>query len=117
MEYVPVIVKELDDAQVIEEMRDSGLRRNLTPGQRATIVLKCEPLVSELRVKAKERQREAAESTNAKLNRSCDGTVSPDLGKAIYTAKTLAEKAGIGRSSMEYLQAVQRKAISDGQGR
>lgn len=47
-------MKELDDAaQVIEEMRDSGLRRNLTPRQRAAIVLKCEALVSELRERAR----------------------------------------------------------------
>lgn len=113
IEYVPVIVKEMDDAQVIEEMRDSGLRRNLTPGQRAAIVLKCEELVADLRAKAKGRQREAAERTNAKLGRGKSETVSPNLGEATpsgKSSKALAEKAGIGKSSMEYLQSVQRNA-------
>lgn len=112
LEYVPVIVKELDDAQVIEEMRDSGLRRNLTPGQRAAIVLKCEGLVTQIKAKAREKKRESAERTNAKLGRLSSGTVLPDLAKPTtkHTHVELAEKARIGKSSMQYLQSIQRKA-------
>lgn len=67
-------------------------------------------MVDKLREEAKERQRQAADSTNAKLGRG--ETLSPDLGKPnkVYVAKELAEKAGIGRSSMESLMSVQRNA-------
>lgn len=88
------------------------LRRSLSPGQRAAITLEFAEMVDELRREARERQRQAAEATNAKLGRG--ETVSPELGEALETkgkiAKQLAEKAGIGRSSMEYLMAVQRDA-------
>ena len=74
-------------------------------GQRAAIVLEFSELVDELRREARERQL-------AGLKQGNESPVSPDLGKRgkVHVAKELAEKSGIGRSSMEYLMAVQRDA-------
>lgn len=68
-------------------------------------------MVENLREQARERQRLAAEETNAKLGRSTpDSTLLPNLAKAKASQIhiELAEKAGIGKSSMSYLMAVQR---------
>lgn len=82
-------------------------RDTLLPGQRAAIVLEFTELVEELREKARERQRLAADATNAAIR---GGTLLPDLAKPTIqqTHIELAEKAGIGKSSMQYLIAVQR---------
>jgi hypothetical protein len=97
IEYVTTIEKCLDDVGVLDYMLDSGLRRNLTQGQRAAAVLKRDGLVSGLREKAK-------------ANQGKRNDIVPDSERSSQRQViTLAEKAGIGKSSMATLQAVQKK--------
>jgi hypothetical protein len=101
------------DAKALRQEIEN-LRRSLSPGQRAAIILEFRELVEKVRAEARERQRLSAEGTNAKLWRSSRAeTVSPDLDESSYQASTkeiLAEKAGVGKSSMANLMAVQRDA-------
>ncbi|WCF09570.1 hypothetical protein NDS46_06755 [Paenibacillus thiaminolyticus] len=79
-------------------MSDSSvLRRSLTPGQRAASVLEFAELVEELREGEKEQQGKRTD-------------LLPELAKSKqrHTHVALAEKAGIGKSSMQYLMEVQR---------
>jgi hypothetical protein len=91
-------------------MADSAvLRRSLSPGQRAAITLEFAEMVDDLRKEAKERQKLAGEM----FGRGKSEKLNPELGEAIpktTTSRILAEKAGIGKSSMEYLMSVQREA-------
>jgi len=92
--------------EALQRMSDSAvLRRSLTKGQRAAIVLEFDEMVEELRREAKERQL-------AHLKRGDETPVLPDLAKREpkHTHVELAEKAGIGKSSMQYLMSVQRDA-------
>jgi hypothetical protein len=88
-----------------EESPTFYFRDDLTKGQRACIVLNA--YEAEERRKAKERQREAGEF----YGRGKEKLI-PEMGGAKEDGRTsvsLAKKAGIGRSSMEYLIAVKRK--------
>lgn len=101
LRLIPVIFYNIDEAEALQRMSDSAvLRRSLTPGQRAAIVLEFAELVEKLRQEAKERQGMRSDLLD----------ISPDLGQCSKskTSAKLAERAGIGRSSMEYLIAVQR---------
>lgn len=107
LRLIPVIFYNIDEAEALERMCNSAvLRRSLTPGQRAALVLEFAELVEELRRRAQENQRAAGKE----YGRGHNEKLSPDLGKAnkVYVAKLLAERAGVGKSSMEYLMAVQR---------
>ncbi|GGF88001.1 ParB N-terminal domain-containing protein [Paenibacillus abyssi] len=107
---IPVLFFDITEDEALRRMADSAvLRRQLEPGQRAAIVLEFTELVEKVREEARERQRKAAEETNMLLGRI--DTVIPDLGEATpksTVSRILAEKASIGKSSMEYLMAVQR---------
>jgi ParB-like chromosome segregation protein Spo0J len=105
LRLIPVIFYAISEDEVIQRMSDSAvLRRSLSPGQRAAIVLEFAQLGEKLRETAREHSR-------ANLKRGREIPDSPDLGgrelKGKVTAQ-LAEKAGIGRSSMEMLASVQR---------
>lgn len=84
----------------MERMRDSAsLRRNLKPGQRAAIVLEFTELVESLREQARERFGQRTD-------------LLPELEKGSspkHVHVELSEKAGIGKSSMSYLMAVQKE--------
>lgn len=88
----------------MERMRDSAsLRRNLKPGQRAAIVLEFTELVESLR-------EEARKQMLSTLKKGTEVSAFPNLAKreTQQIHIELAEKAGIGKSSMSYLMAVQR---------
>lgn len=114
LRFVPVIFYDISEDEALQRMADSAvLRRSLLPGQRAAIVLEFSELVEELRREAKERQRQAGgdrgnQYTGGKV------AVTPNLEEAPNkkgeTAEVIAEKAGIGKSSIYMLQAVQRDA-------
>lgn len=98
LRLIPVIFYNIDEAEALQRMSDSAvLRRSLTPGQRAAIVLEFAELVEKLREKAREQQGKRTD-------------LLPELAKSEqkHTHVALAEKAGIGKSSMQYLMAVQR---------
>lgn len=101
--------------KALRRMSESAvLRRSLLPGQRAAIVLEFTELVEELRERARERQRLAAEATNAILSGE---SLSPDLEQAGNKGRvvdSLAEKAGIGKSSMAMLHAPIYRAFTVG---
>lgn len=98
LRIVPVIIWEITEDEALRRMSESAvLRRSLLPGQRAAIMLEFTELVEELREKARERRGERTD-------------LMPELakGSAPPLHIALAEKAGIGKSSMQYLIAVQR---------
>lgn len=103
---LPVITWDITEAEALQRMSEAAvLRRSLRPGQRAAILLEFTEMVERLREEARTRQRQGTRTEADNL--------APDLGQGTSgrsaTAKALAEKASIGKSSMEYLIAVQRE--------
>lgn len=105
LRFIPAIFYDITEDEALQRMADSAaLRRNLKPGQRAAILLEFTELVEKIREEARARQL-------AGLKKGEEFPVSPDLDRRENTMSTkeiLAEKAGIGKSSMAMLQAVQR---------
>ncbi len=115
LRFVPVIFHSIDEEEVLQRMADAAiLRRSLTKGQRAAVILEFKEMVDKLREQAIQNQEQAGEYGKLGGRGNKKGTLSPDLGGGFKAkgkvAKQLAEKAGIGRSTMEYLMAVQRDA-------
>lgn len=105
LRIVPAIIWDISEGEALRRMSESAvLRRSLLPGQRAAIVLEFTELVEELREKARI-------SKLSGLMRGGEAPVFPDLETRSpqHTHVELAEKAGIGKSSMAMLQAVQRE--------
>ncbi|MFS0647045.1 ParB N-terminal domain-containing protein [Siminovitchia sp. 179-K 8D1 HS] len=99
IESVRVIIEEISEDKIPAYITATKLNRDdLKSGQKAALVVRL--FYEEERMKAKENQGTRTDIT-------------PDLGQGFggksATAKALAEKAGIGRSSMEYLIAVFKK--------
>lgn len=101
---LPVITWDISEDEALQRMSEAAvLRRSLLPGQRAAIVLEFTEVVERLREEARERRQ-------ANLRQGNVSPVLPELAnREVRPAHIeLAEKAGIGKSSMQYLIAVQR---------
>lgn len=113
LRFIPVIFYNITEEEALQRMADSAvLRRSLLPGQRAAITLEFSEMVEELRREAKERQRQAGgdrgnQYTGGKVAVTPNLEEAPNKGE---TAEVIAEKSGIGKSSVYMLQAVQRDA-------
>lgn len=98
IESIRVVFEDIPEDDIAKYITETKLSRDdLTKGQKAAIVINL--YYEEERKKARERQGERKD-ISPKMG------LSPTAGKV---ASELAKKAGIGRSSMEYLIAVKRK--------
>lgn len=83
-------------------MADSAvLRRSLTKGQKLAIVLEMDELIQRIREESQKRQGNRTDLTSGPIGHEV---------KYGRTRKIIAEKACIGKSSMQYLMSVQRDA-------
>jgi hypothetical protein len=95
---IPVLFYDITEDEALQRMADEAvLRRSLTAGQRAAVILEFSDLVKKVRDVARERQ---GARTDLLPNLA--------ISQPKHTHVELAERANIGKSSMVMLQAVQR---------
>ncbi|GAA2917292.1 ParB/RepB/Spo0J family partition protein [Enterococcus pseudoavium] len=98
---IECLVHNFDKSESIEFVRDTAIeRRNLTPVQRADIVLRSDDLIGKIRNQAKENQG----ARNDLTSRSSDPKV-----KQYSTRKKLADIAGISESTMKRVMRAKKE--------
>lgn len=97
---VPVLFYAIENDEALERMSDAAvLRRQLTPGQRAAVVLEFTELVEKIREVSKGRQGVRTDRTS--------GPIGHDVQSG-GTRKVLADRAGVGSGTIQRLTEVQR---------
>lgn len=98
---IDCLVHNFDKTQTVNFVRDTAIeRRNLTPAQRADIVLKSSDLVESIEAKARENQGKRKDLTS--------GPAGHDVEKG-KTRKQLTDIAGVGEGTMQRMMRAKKE--------
>lgn len=105
LRLIPVVFWEIDEIEALDRMSQSArLRRSLTPGQRAAIVVEFDELIKEIKKKAREKQL-------SRLKKGSEVPFTPiGVNGKVHTEVELAEKAGVGKGTISRVSYVKKYA-------
>ena len=103
---IDCLVHDFDKTQAINFVRDTAIeRRNLTPAQRADIVLRSSDLVESIEAKARENQKEYYGNQYKKV----DSWSVDHKSTTVNKRKQLADIAGVGESTMKRMMRAKKE--------